>query len=177
MTQDSQIEAWLRGPLAGIPPYLQPPAHAFVMAREDVDAAVADLYPSQIWTSPGGAASIGFHLVHMAGSTDRLLTYARGEPISDAQRAALAVERDIADGVHAPPALEALLAAWHHTVERALQQIAHTPESTLLEPRAVGRQRLPSTVLGLIFHSAEHAQRHVGQIITTAAVVRAGLPT
>lgn len=172
MTQDSQFEAWLRGPLAGISALLQPPAHSFVMAREEVDAAVAGLTPGQLWASPGGAASIGFHLAHMAGSTDRLLTYARGEPISEEQRAALAAEGNIET---TRPELGTMLEAWHLTIERALQQIAETPETTLLEARAVGRQKLPSTVLGLIFHSAEHAQRHVGQIIATAAVVRAGL--
>jgi hypothetical protein len=167
-----QFEPWLRGPIARISPLLQPPAHAFVMAREDVDATVPGLLPDQLWARPGGAASIGFHLVHMAGSTDRLLTYARGEPLSEAQRAAVAAERDIAN---VRPALETMLDGWRLTVERALQQIADTPEASLLEPREVGRQKLPSTVLGLIFHSAEHAQRHVGQIIATAQVVRAGL--
>jgi len=164
-------EPWLRGPLAGISAVLQPPAHAFVMAREDVEAAVAGLVPDQIWACPGGAASIGFHLAHIAGSTERLLTYARGESLSEAQFAALAVEREIA---RACPRLETMLDAWRQTVDRALQQLANTAEVTLFEPRVVGRARLPSTVLGLIFHSAEHAQRHAGQIITTAKVVRGG---
>ena len=164
-------EPWLRGPLAGISALLQPPAHAFVMAREELDAAVAELAPEQIWAMPGGAASIGFHVAHLAGSTDRLLTYARGERLTDQQFAALAAERDVA---RTRPPVASLLNAWHETVEGALRQIAETPESILLEPRVVGRSRLPSSVLGLIFHSAEHAQRHVGQIVTTAKFVRAG---
>ncbi len=172
MTSTAMFEAWLRGPLAGVPPLLQPPAHSFVMAREDIDAAVPGLTPAQLWARPGGVASIGFHLAHVTGSTDRLLTYARGEPISDAQRVALAAEGEIAT---TQPDLGAMLEAWHETAARALQQIAGTSEARLLEPRAVDRQRLPSTVLGLIFHAAEHAQRHVGQIITTAQIVRAGL--
>jgi hypothetical protein len=41
----------------------------------------------------------------------------------------------------------------------------------------VGRARLPSTVFGLLFHVAEHTQRHAGQAITTAKIVRGlGLP-
>ena len=44
-----------------------------------------------------------------------------------------------------------------------------TPE-TLTEVRTVGRDRLPSTVLGLLVHSAEHVQRHVGQLLVTVRV-------
>jgi len=170
----SQAEPWLRGPLAGTHALLQPAAHAFVMALEDVEAAVEGLAQDQVWISPGSAAPIGFHLAHLTGSTDRLLTYARGESLSDSQVAALAAERELN---HTRPSLDSLLGAWRAAVDAALRQIADTPASILLEPRAVGRSRLPSTVLGLIFHSAEHAQRHVGQIVTTAKIVRDGPPS
>lgn len=163
-------EPWLRGPLPGVPPLLQPPAHAFVMAIEDVEAAVAGLTPEQLWARPGGAASVGFHLIHLSGSTDRLLTYARGEPLTRAQFLALSAERELRDPL---PLLSDLLAAWQATAENALRQISSTSESSLLEPRTVGRAQLPSTVLGLLFHTAEHAQRHVGQLVTTARIVRA----
>jgi hypothetical protein len=165
----SQLEPWLRGPLPGVPPLLQPAAHALVMAREEIDERVTGLTTAQLWARPGGVASIGFHLAHVAGSTDRLLTYARGESITRAQFAALAAEREV-DQVR--PSVESLLETWHLTAERALQQIAGTPESTLLEPRTVGRDKLPSTVLGLIFHSAEHARSHASQVVTTAIIVR-----
>lgn len=170
----SQPEPWLRGPLPGVPALLQPPAHAFVMAREDAEAAVAGLTPDQLWARPGGAASVGFHLAHLTGSTNRLLTYARGEALSSSQLAVLASERELD---HTRPSLESLLDAWRLAVDEALREIANTPESALLEPRAVGRARLPSTVFGLIVHSAEHAQRHAGQIITTAKILRAGAAT
>jgi len=45
--------------------------------------------------------------------------------------------------------------------------------ATLTDARAVGRQRLPSTVIGLLVHAAEHTTRHAGQIITTAKIVTA----
>jgi hypothetical protein len=170
----SQPEPWLRGPLAGIASLLQPPAHAFVMAREDVEAQAPGLTAEQLWATPGGAASVGFHLAHLSGSTDRLLTYARGETLSGVQLAALAAERELAV---TRPALGWLLDLWRTAVANALRQIASTPESALLEARLVGRGRLPSTVIGLTFHAAEHAQRHVGQIITTAKIVRAGIST
>jgi uncharacterized damage-inducible protein DinB len=169
MTSDLP-EPWLRGPLPGISLLLQPAAHAFVMAREDVDAAVADLRPGHLWARPGDIASIGFHLVHLSGSTDRLLTYARGERLTDAQKAALALERTAQE---TRPQLEELLSTWHATVAGALAQLAATPDSILLEPRSVGRAGLPSNVLGLLFHAAEHAARHAGQVVTTAKLLRA----
>ena len=165
----SQPEPWLRGPVAGIPPLLQPAAHAFLLALEDVEAAVSNLTLDQLWLEPGGAASLGFHLVHLAGSTDRLLTYARGEALSPSQRAALAGERMLAPPY---PTLHELLTNWRTTVDGALRQLATTPEATLNNARLVGRAQLPSTVLGLLFHAAEHAQRHVGQLITTAKIIR-----
>jgi uncharacterized damage-inducible protein DinB len=165
-------EPWLRGPIPGIAPVLQPAAHAFVMAREDVEAAVSGLAEDQIWARPAGIASLGFHLAHLAGSTDRLLTYARGEALSDVQRAALARERTIAD---ARPSLERLLADWRASIDSALAQLAATPERALGEPRLVGRAQLPSTLLGLLFHAAEHAARHTGQVVTTARLVRGGM--
>lgn len=163
-------EPWLRGPLPGIPALLQPVGHAFIMATEDVTAAVADLGPDDLWVQPGGVASIGFHLAHLSGSTDRLLTYARGAPLSEAQRATLA--REGAISAIRPPLAE-LLTRWDGTVGAVLQQLASTPASALTEPREVGRARLPSTVLGLLFHAAEHASRHTGQVVTTARIVRA----
>lgn len=162
-------EPWLRGPLAGIPALLQPAAHALVMAREDVTAAVADLSPEQVWARPGGAASVGFHVAHLSGSTDRLLTYARGSMLDAVQKAALMREGRLGDE---QPSIESLVAEWHATVDRALAQLAATPEATLTAPRAVGKAQLPSTIGGLLFHAAEHASRHTGQVVTTARVVR-----
>jgi uncharacterized damage-inducible protein DinB len=162
-------EPWLRGSLPGIPAALQPVGHALIAAREDVEGSLADLTPAQCWLRPGGAASIGFHLLHLAGSTDRLFSYARGEALSDLQRAALAAEQTL---VPPYPAVPTLLLAWRQRVEQALGQLGQTPEALLREPRLVGRARLPSTVQGLLFHAAEHAQRHTGQIISTAKIIR-----
>jgi uncharacterized damage-inducible protein DinB len=133
----------------------------------DVESAVADLTTEQLWMSPGGAASIGFHLMHLSGSTDRLLTYARGAMLNDTQKAAIAAEK-------APVQVDAapLLADVRKAFDAALAQIRATPASTLQDARAVGRAQLPTTVLGLIFHAAEHSQRHAGQVVTTAKVVR-----
>jgi hypothetical protein len=57
-------------------------------------------------------------------------------------------------------------------IDAAIDQTVNTPDATLGQARVVGRAALPSTVLGLLFHAAEHSQRHAGQIVTTAKFVR-----
>ena len=163
-------EPWLRGPVAGVPAPLQPVAHALLQAREDVRRVVAPLDAGALLASPGGGApSAAFHVRHAAGSLDRLFTYARGEPLSAEQRAAL-----VAEQAPEPAGGEELVALFEAQVEGALAQLRGTDAGSLGEPRGVGRSRLPSTVLGLLFHAAEHTQRHVGSILTTARVVGAG---
>ena len=165
----SDPEVWLRGALPDVPPLLQPVAHSLLQCGEEVRVSLRDLTPAQLWATPGNAASIGYHARHAAGSLDRLLTYARGESLSAAQREVLANEgvSDLDDGAAAR-----LTEAFDRAIERALEQVRATQERTLLEPRGVGRVQLPSTVIGLLFHAAEHTQRHAGQLVTTAKIVR-----
>ena len=166
----STPEAWLRGPMDGVDPVLQPAAFALVQAREDTEQAVAGLTPAQLRARPGGAASVEFHLRHIAGSIDRLLTYARGQQLSAEQREQLAAESSPAT---ADATLDSLLAQAHAAIERALVAVRAADPATLHTARAVGRAALPTTVFGLLFHVAEHTQRHTGQIIATTKVVRA----
>ncbi len=165
------IEAWPRGPVEGVPPLLMPAAHALVQVREDLHAAVEGLTPDQLWARPGGAASIGFHLRHLSGSLHRLCTYALGRTLTPEELTA--IKREGVPGTP-PPTAEEVLAVVDAAIEEGLGVLRGTDESAILDPRAVGRAGLPSTVLGLLFHAAEHAQRHTGQVITTAKVVRAG---
>jgi uncharacterized damage-inducible protein DinB len=146
-----------------------PVAHALIQARRDVQAAASDLSASELWARPGGAASVGFHLLHIAGSVDRLVSYARGDALTPDQVAAL--QREKATGVPSLTALE-LLEALDLAVEHALQALRTTPLAQLLDRREVGRARRPSNVLGLLFHAAEHAQRHTGQVVTTVKILR-----
>jgi hypothetical protein len=166
----SQPEAWMRGPVDGIPPLLMPVAHALIGAREDVAAAIAEMDTDALWHRPGGAAPAGFHAMHLAGSLDRLFTYARGEALNEAQLAALAAEAAPRDP---PPSARELIHLVETQVEKALAQLRSTDEATLLEPRGIGRKQLPSNVLGLLFHAADHTQRHAGQVVTTVRIVRA----
>ena len=166
MSEPGAPEVWLRGPLPDVIPELQPVVHSLLQVREEI-AGVAALSDRELWTKPGGAASIGFHLLHLAGSLDRLLTYARGKALNAAQRAALDAEAREDTARHAEDLVAMALAA----IDAAIAQVRGTPLCTLDEAREVGRGRLPSTVLGLLFHAAEHAQRHSAQIITTRKVI------
>jgi uncharacterized damage-inducible protein DinB len=164
----SEPEFWMRGvTVNGISPALQPVAHALLQAVEDLEGAAATLSADELWARPGGAASAGFHLRHLAGSLDRLTTYARGESLTEAQLAALRSEQE--PGASA----DELLAHVRATVDRALDQLRATAEASLDEPRFVGRARLPSSVRGLLYHAGEHTSRHTGQVVTTAKIVRA----
>ena len=169
----SQPEAWLRGPVPGIPALLQPVAHGLLQCREQLTERISGLTADQIWARPLGAAPVGFHARHAAGSLDRLFTYARGESLSSTQLAALEVEED---PDFSPDIARRLVAVFDDGVERAFQQLRTTSEATLLEPRRVGRLQLPSTVIGLLFHAAEHTQRHIGQLVTTAKALAAVTP-
>lgn len=162
-------EAWLAGPVDGVVPHLVPVAHALVQAGRDLEALSA-LDPAALWARPAGVASVGFHLQHVAGVLDRLLTYARGEALNDLHRSALRAEGQPG----APPADAVLLVRdAQRAIDRALDQVRATPSEALLEPRAVGKQQLPSTVLGLLYHASEHVTRHVAQAATTARIVGA----
>lgn len=163
-------EVWLRGPIAGIDPLLQPAAHTLVQVGEDVTPIVQHLTPAQLWARPGGAASIGFHLAHLPGSLDRLLTYSRSELLTPDQLAALASERTVHED---RPELPRLLARFSAGLEAAVDYLRTVPRDSLLLPREVGRKRMRSTTLGLIFHAAEHSSRHAGQIVTLTRIVQA----
>lgn len=155
-------EAWLKGPVAGVAEELQPVAHALVQARDDLEHLLSDVGTDMLHARVGVAATAAFHVQHLAGTLDRLLTYARGGMLTDEQLAARAGEAAF-DKATADELRIVALAA----VDSALQYVRSTDPATLPEPREVGRKRLPSTVRGLLFHAAEHTSRHVGQIRTT----------
>src|SRR5215203_4712545 len=147
MSTPPELEAWQRGPIDGVPPLLMPAAHALVHAREDAERALSGLSTHQIWHRPGGAPPVGFHVRHLGGALDRLLTYARAEPLTTDQRRRAAAEGDPGTPPAGAPELLAELGA---AVERAMDQIRATPESALLDARGIGRQQIPTTVISLI---------------------------
>ena len=165
-------EAWLNGPVHGIPSILQPVAHALVQARTDVAEHARGVDASVLWAH-GGAATAGFHLLHAANALDRLFTYARGELLSDAQKDALRGE----SGDHPELDGAALSSHLNRAIDRALAQLADTEPDTMFEERRVGRSGAPSNVLGLLFHAGEHTTRHVGQFITTIKLLQGSRAT
>jgi uncharacterized damage-inducible protein DinB len=148
---------------------MMPAAHALIQSRADIEMRAASLSTEQVWTKPGGGTSVGFHLRHIAGSIDRLLTYTAGRNLNDEQFRFLSEER-----IAGTPPTDAaqLIAAAQSKIDEALSVIRATPDEFLFEARAVGRAKLPTNVFGLLFHIAEHTQRHTGQIIATARIVR-----
>lgn len=166
MHSSSNTEYWLRGPVAGIPALLQPAAHALLQSRAEVNVLMEGFPEKRLWDRPGGVASPGFHLQHLAGVLDRLLTYARGEALSPVQLEELAAEG------RPGGELARLLDRYNLQIDKALQQLAETPELSLTEPRGVGRARIPSTVGGLLFHAAEHSMRHTGQLLVTIRILQ-----
>jgi uncharacterized damage-inducible protein DinB len=166
---DAQIEPWLRGPLPGVDTFIAPLLYSFQMAREDLAKYTAGLTTEQIWARPHGFGSVGFHLRHIAGSTDRLMTYVTGDQLSSAQMAALKTEKE-------PGAMREELLAGVDQAFASAEAVARALDPTrLADPRGVGRKQLPTTVIGLLVHIAEHTQRHVGQAISAAKLATVAL--
>lgn len=156
-------EVWLRGPVQGVPALLQPVAHALLQAKEEIREMLKDFPETMLWERPAGVASVGFHLQHLTGVLDRLFSYASGHALSPAQLQYLAAEGVAADNIR----LQALVQAFEAQVEHAVEQLKDMEAEKLTDVRTVGRKQLPSTVLGLLFHSAEHTMRHTGQLLVT----------
>ena len=167
MTEPRPTEAWLRGPIEGVPPHLMPVFHSFAMVREDLAYYTEGLTTEDVWRRTGSLPSLGFHLRHIAHSVDRLVTYLCGDQLSDAQIATL--KRETEPGT---ATLAELLADIDEKLGDAERRIRAIEPAALQEPRYIGKKRLPSTVVGLLVHVAEHTQRHLGQAITTAKLAR-----
>jgi DinB superfamily len=159
-------EAWLRGPLPGVHPLVMPVFFTFAQVLEDLAKHTQGLSREQVWQSTNGTALLGFHIQHIAGSVDRLTTYLAGGQLSETQ---MQFMREEGKGDMKVEELLRVLAAALRNSEERLRQI---DPATLYEHRGVGRKALPTTVIGLIVHLAEHTQRHLGQAITTVKMLR-----
>lgn len=169
MAADKKQEVWLRGPLDNIPPLLQPVAHALLQAREEINELMIGFPEVLLWVKPMGMASAGFHLQHLTGVIGRLFTYARGEALSQRQLDYLQAEGK-------PPEKEYtindLVGRFNKQVDKALKQLSQVDETTLTDVRGVGRAQVPSTVIGLYTHTAEHTMRHLGQLLVTVGILK-----
>lgn len=165
---DNKPEVWLRGPVPGIPALLQPVAHALLQAQEEINALMADFPEVLLWEKPAGLASPGFHLQHLAGVLSRLFTYAAGGQLSQQQLTYLESEGRPPAGEYS---IDTLLNVFNVQVDDCISRLKDTGESTLAENRVVGRGKLPSTVIGLYVHAAEHTMRHTGQLLVTVNIL------
>ena len=159
-------EPWMRGPLDGVSPLIAPVLYSFQQANEDLVKYTANMRPAQVWARPHGLAPLGFHLRHIAGSVSRLTMYLQNLPLTPQQFEALHAEMTPGAGV------EELLNAMVQSFDQATAIITGIDQAELCGTRGVGRERLPTTVIGLLVHIAEHTQRHVGQAISAAKLVQ-----
>jgi len=167
MSSSPKSEVWQRGPVEGVPALLQPVAHALLQAEEEITAAVGNMPAGFLWQRPAGVASIAFHIQHITGVLDRLFTYAKGSMLTQKQLNDLKQEGVENESITA----DMLVAILHLQVKSAIEQIKQTDEKTLTDKRGIGRKQIPTTVLGLLFHSAEHTMRHTGQLLVTAKII------
>jgi len=168
MKKQQKTEVWLRGPIPEVPNLLQPCAHALLQSKEEVENYMRDFPVELLWMEPANRASVGFHLQHLTGVVDRMLSYAEGKKLSEAQYRYLRNEGKCNEEL----AVEFLMNKFQEKVDEAINFLKNNPESIFTEFRPVGRKELPSTVIGLLFHAAEHSQRHVGQLLVTVSFVK-----
>jgi len=162
------LEWWQRGPIEDIHPIFQPAAHAILQSRDELQQALQSFSTALLWEPLYGMASIGFHLQHIVGVLDRLYTYAKDNSLSDEQLSYLKLEGVRNEQI----TLKQLLKAVHAQVETCLQDLSTMGEDAPTAVRYIGRKRIPTTQLGLVFHAAEHMMRHTGQALVTARVLR-----
>ena len=156
-------EAWMRGPIAGVDVLVAPVLFTFQQTREELGEHTAGLSVEQLWARPYGFGSVAFHIRHIGGSTDRLMTYLQGRELTAVQLAALEGESE-----GGTLSREELLGELERAFAAAEAVVRGIDAATLGEARGVGRRKLPTTVIGLLTHIAEHTQRHLGQAIVSA---------
>lgn len=162
-----QPEPWLRGTHSEVPAVLRAVLHAFEISQEDVHKWTADLSEAELHASPAGATPLSFHLRHIPGTLERLLTYAEGRQLSPEQLTAMKAES-------APRGTrEELFAAFDNGLAAAAKRVRAFAGADLEEPRFIGRKQLPASLGGIMVHLADHTLRHTGQVVTTAKLLKA----
>ncbi|TRO64108.1 DinB family protein [Christiangramia sabulilitoris] len=171
MEKNTELENWLRGPVPGVNRLLQPAAHAFLQSKEEASVYLKDFPIHLLWITPAGRASLGFHLQHIAGVTDRLITYSQGMELTKEQFDQFRREGEPNNKITP----EQLLMNLEQSIQNALEHLKNIEEDELLDTVEIGRKKIPSTRIGVLFHAAEHSQRHIGQMLVTISVLKEGL--
>jgi uncharacterized damage-inducible protein DinB len=161
------IEPWLRGTHSVVPAAARAVLHALDLAVDDLAKWTEGLTDLEVHAQPFGLMPVACHLKHIARSTDRLLTYAEGGQLSSEQLNSLKGESTGAETLHE------LLAEIETSFANAAGRVRSLGSADFNTPRAVGRKQLPTSLGGALIHVADHTQRHVGQVVTTAKVLKA----
>ncbi|HUY95771.1 MAG TPA: DinB family protein [Terracidiphilus sp.] len=165
-------EPWLSGSHTDVPAVARAILHALELALDDIRIWTTGLTDLEIRTLPLGLPPLAFHLRHVARSTDRILTYAEGNQLSPDQLVLLKSEQ-VGPQHDERETLAALIAEVERSFSNAAARIRALVDTDFNTPRAVGRKQLPTTIGGALIHVADHTQRHTGQIVTTAKVLKA----
>lgn len=168
-----KLEVWMRGPIKDVPSLLQPVAHALLQAEEELLALLENFPKEKLWERPAGLASLAFHMQHICGVIDRMFTYAQQKSLSREQFLYLEKEGQKDDLINAQYLQELL----HKQIATAIDILQEIQETQLTAPRELGREKIPTTLIGLLFHAAEHTQRHVGQALVTRKILLEGSKT
>jgi len=166
---EEKTEVWQRGPLENIPALLQPVAHALLQAREELSEMMDAFSERLLWERPGGAASPAFHLQHLTGVLDRLFTYARKEQLRSDQLYKLSIEGNQQE---TSSSMMELIELFDKQVDLSINELSSVNTDMLTEVRTVGRKQIPTTLIGLYVHAAEHTMRHIGQLLVTTKVLK-----
>ena len=166
-TPTPYVEPWLRGTHSDVPAVGRAVLHALDLALDDLTKWTEGLSDDEVRSQPLGLTSVAFHLRHIARSTDRILTYAEGGQLSAEQLGALKAEQG------GEESLAELLAEVEGSFSNAGERIRVLATADFNTFRGVGRKQLPTSIGGALIHVADHAQRHVGQVVTTAKVLKA----
>jgi uncharacterized damage-inducible protein DinB len=142
--------------------------HALDLALDDLSKWTEGLTDAEVHSEPLGLTSVAFHLRHIARSTDRLLSYAEGKQLSSEQLTSLKAELSAGDET-----LAELLAEVEASFSNAAERVRVLATANFDTVRGVGRKQLPTSIGGALIHVADHTQRHVGQVVTTAKVLKA----
>ena len=167
---ENYVEVWQRGSTPNVPPLLQPVAHALLQVGEEAHRIMQEFPDELLWTRPGNVAPPAFHLQHIRGVIDRLFTYARKEQLTKEQMDALLIEgKEEKNSLSGRELIEEL----DKQIDDAIKELISVKEDTLTEARGVGRKQIPTTLIGLYFHTAEHSMRHIGQLLVTVRILKA----
>jgi uncharacterized damage-inducible protein DinB len=159
------VEPWLRGTHAEVSAVGRAVLHALELAIDDLTKWTGGLTDDEVHARPLGLPSVAFQLRHIARSVDRILSYAEGNQLSAEQMAGLKAEQE---GVESLAELLAEVEVSFNSAAQRVQVLAMADFDTF---RGVGRKQLPTSIGGALVHVADHTQRHVGQVVTTAKVL------